>query len=41
MINEFKVPTEHREVKREEFLTAYEKKFKCAYGTLIHEAHPL
>lgn len=40
MINEFKVPTEHREVKREEFLTAYEKKFKCAYGTLIHEANP-
>ena len=38
--NKLTVPVGRREFKREEFLTAYEKKFKCAYGTLIHEAHP-
>ena len=34
------VPVGRREFKREEFLIAYEKKFNCAYGTLIHEAQP-
>ena len=38
--NRLTVPVGRREFKREEFLIAYEKKFKCAYGTLIHEAHP-
>ena len=38
--NKLTVPVGRREFKREEFLTSYEKKFKCAYGTLIHEAHP-
>ena len=38
--NKLIVPVGRREFKREEFLTAYEKKVKCAYGTLIHEAHP-
>jgi len=33
-----KVPVGRRELKREEFLTSYEKKFSVAYGTRIHEA---
>ena len=31
------LPMGHREVKREEFLEAYEKKFGVGYGTLRHE----
>ena len=38
--NKLTIPVGRREFKREEFLITYEKKFKCAYGTLIHEAHP-
>lgn len=33
------VPVGCREFKREEFLIAYEKKFKMGYGTMIHEDH--
>ena len=39
MIQEnLKIPPEQRKFKREEFLKAYEKKFKVGYGTLRHEA---
>ena len=37
--NKFTVPVGRREFKREEFLIAYEKKFKMGYGTMIHEDH--
>lgn len=37
--NDLTVPVGRRELKREEFLTAYEKKFKVRYGTLRHEDH--
>lgn len=33
------VPVGRREFKREEFLTAYEKRFGVCYGTLRHEGH--
>ena len=32
-----KIPPEQRKFKREEFLEAYEKKFRVGYGTLRHE----
>lgn len=37
--NDLSVPVGRREFKREEFLSAYEKKFKVSYGTLRHEDH--
>ena len=35
------VPVGRREIKRVEFLEAYEKKFKVSYETAKHEAHGL
>lgn len=37
--NDLSVPVGRRELKREEFLKAYEKKFEVCYGTLRHEDH--
>jgi len=37
--NDISVPVGRRELKREEFLTSYEKKFGIGYGTLRHEDH--
>lgn len=39
--NDLSIPVGHREFKREEFLKAYEKKFKVGYGTSRHEADSL
>lgn len=35
--NTFQIPLEQRKFKREEFLEAYEKKFRVGYGTMRHE----
>ena len=37
--NDLSVPVGRRELKREEFLMSYEKKFGVRYGTLRHEDH--